>query len=951
MSSNSKSRSLGHAGESQLSSILELFEWGPVSTGKHDTGTDLFVQVREPDLFDGEAVLGVQVKTGKSYFKEQSRKNGDICGWWHQETPSRRFDYWTKHVVPHVLVLCDPCDPEDPRTWKFFWVYVTPEELKSTGKGRKILVPANQVIDKEHRKQLAAVAYDRRHPPVLEGTAFRAAAENIAKNQQLRHALIAPRLVAPHRNTGYETPIGAVEGIALLAQGRFDDVDEFVKRHAEVPHPRDEPTEGGDWIWSFAAAIWNWAETDSVDRLRAAYQSAPNGTEQAASGVFLACALRRFHIHGEVTGPYDGHGEATAVLDELLERADLNPADHGWVLIQRACTKLDVSNDDDVRSDASTALRNFVDGSDVTVTALAAAATGLLWSMDAASNFAEADLRDLLTTSDNAVSWWQAQTVSTALSAAATTRFRSWTEKRELISFRSNTTDNNLFSAELNADLVGSHGTWRHISSLRAQHRLVSAADSRDEVRELLEGLDALRRSGDCSSLESSIAHLRRVGPTEAIVKFVNRIPSDGWTSTEAPANFDALRRAGDLMDEATATDLLVWITRLMSRDTNEYDERILQTVIAEHAVFYAAEGLMSSAAGRAHQAVAEMITTLPQAAFDDWSSRLPVVITQLEFDHVAVPERTALSEFAYRDHGLSGTAALRWLVANHDTEALAELKHRARNGETTVLSAIPVSEFEEAEARPIIDRLADKVKDMVLSARKGTFNLGGSDHGGVLTSLNLRFPGVACWDPVIELLFESRAYERDKRYACTRIINESERMPSQISERLAGSIGAIGEAATVTGVASGASIAIATGIAIGAPSGDEADTAITRLASGFRQERQDAALLLGAGHRPTMQPALASLIADARFEVRHETAVAVGKLAAASPSPQIEGMARRIAGGEGTDLSESLLLGLVRQDEQMSELGLEIARQVVQSPSARVRHRAHRLLKRHGAQ
>ena len=949
MSSNYNSRSLGHAGETQLSSILELFDWGPVSTGKHDSGTDLFVQVREPDLFDGEAVLGVQVKTGASYFREQSKKNGDISGWWYSENPPRHFDYWTKHVVPHVLVLCDPCDPEDPRTWKFFWVYVTSEEVKSAGKGRKILVPANQVIDKEHRRRLAAVAYDQKHSPVLEGTAFEAAAKNMAPSQQLRYALIAPRLVAPHRNAGYGTPIGAVEGIALLVQGRFDDVDEFAKQHAEVPHPKDEPTEGEDWTWSFAAAIWNWAETDSVDRLRAVYQSAPGGTEKAASGVFLACTLRRFHVQGEATGPRDGHGEATAVLDELVKGADLDPADLGWVLVQRACTTLDVGNDDDVRSDASAALRNFVDGSDVTVTALAAAAIGMVWSMDASSNFAEADLSRLLTTSDNAVAWWQSQTVSTALSAAATAQFRSWTDKRSFLYHQGNTSATGLFSAELNADLLGDHGTWRHLSSLRARYRLVSAADSRDEVGELVEGLDALRRSGDCSSLESSITHLRRVGPTEAIVKFVNRIPSGGWTSTEAPANFDALRKAGDLMDQASATDLLIWIPRIMGGDTTVDDERILQTVIAEHAVFGAAEGLMSSADGRAHQAVAEMIAALPHAVFDDWSSCLPFVIIQLEFDHVAVSERTALCELGYRDHGRSGTAALRWLVANHDTEALVELKHRARNGETAVLSAIPASALDEAEARPIIDRLADVVRDKVSSPQKGSFEFGGSDNSGVLTSLNLWFPGVARWEPVIELLFESRAYERDKRYACTRIINESERVPSRISERLASNIDAIGNAAGVVGVVSGASIATATGIAIGALSGDEADTAIARLASGSSQERQDAALLLGSGHRPNMQPALAALAADARFEVRHVTAEAVGKLAAANPSPQIEGLARRIAGGEGTDLSRTLLAGLFRQDQQMSELGLEIARQLAQSPSARVRHRAHRLLKRHG--
>ena len=642
MSFKNNSRRLGPAGESRLKSDLEMFGWGPVPTGNHDSGTDFFVQVREPALFDGQAVLGVQVKTGTSYFSRPSKENGNTSGWWFRENSPRHFDYWTKHVVPHVLVLWNPTD------WVSYWVYVTADEVKSTGKGRKILIPADQTIDEEHRNRLAAVAYDRKSPPTLEGTAFRAAAENIAQNQQLRYALIAPRLVAPHRNLGYGKPIGAVEGLALLARGRFSCLREFAKQHPDVPDVENEPFEGGDWTWSFVAAIWNWVETDSVDRLRVVFQSAQDANEKVASGVFLACALRRFHIHGETAEPHYGHCEAMEVLDELLESDDLGRADLGWVLVQRACTRFDIGSDDDVRSDASAALTNFVDGNDVTATALAAAATGMVWSIVATTHFAEADLQGLLTTSDNAVAWWQSQTISTALTATVTTQFHSWAEKRDLISFPGNTSATNLFSAELNADLLGDHGTWRHMSSLKARQRLMSAADSGDEVGELVEGLDALRRSGDGSSLELAIAHLRRVGPTEAVVKSVNRIPSGGWTSTESPANFDALRRAGDLLCEKTATDLLIWIARIMGGDRTDDDERILQTVIAEHAVFGAAEGLLWSAAGRAHQAVAEMIVALPPVAHELPARRLPVLVSRLEFDQVAVSERTALSELGH---------------------------------------------------------------------------------------------------------------------------------------------------------------------------------------------------------------------------------------------------------------------------------------------------------------
>ncbi len=209
----------------------------------------------------------------------------------------------------------------------------------------------------------------------------------------------------------------------------------------------------------------------------------------------------------------------------------------------------------------------------------------------------------------------------------------------------------------------------------------------------------------------------------------------------------------------------------------------------------------------------------------------------------------------------------------------------------------------------------------------------------------------MARWDPVIELLCEPLVLERDKRASCLRIIEAQELLPSGPRERLALNVDSIGIAVSALGTSSVSSIGVATSIALGAISGDDADTAITRLAFGSPQERQDATALLGSGYRPDLQPVLAGLVGDARFEVRHAAAEAVGKLAAANPSPQISELARHIAADRGTDLPEMLLIGLAQQEYLASDVAVELAQQLSGSLSARLRHRAKRLLSRHSSQ
>ena len=132
MTSNSDPEITGDVGEGAVDTMLRRLGWNVWSTNDRDRGTDLIVLTRD---IDRPVAFGVQVKSGGSYFtSEEHDDNGDVLGWWHADTSSH-FDYWSNHTLPHILVLYD--DDEGIRCW----VHVTSDEVRSTGKGRKILVP------------------------------------------------------------------------------------------------------------------------------------------------------------------------------------------------------------------------------------------------------------------------------------------------------------------------------------------------------------------------------------------------------------------------------------------------------------------------------------------------------------------------------------------------------------------------------------------------------------------------------------------------------------------------------------------------------------------------------------------------------------------------------------------------------------------------------------------
>lgn len=921
----SREQQTGTAGVSAVCSHFELIGWGPVRNQEHDLGTDLFVQVRDTRRFDRGLIVGAQVKAGKSYFKKPHLDGKkEVLGWWYYEAGTKHFDAWVTHCLPHLLILHD----SDKNV--SYWVHVTTDTVTSTRQGCKILVPAHQTIDQQHADDLLAVASEQRAAPALEGTAFSAAAEHIAPARRLRHALVAPRLIAPHPNVGYDRVIDSVEGVALLTEGRIQDLEQFANKHPDVPNP-ENASANSDWTWRFVAAIWNWAQTDSVHQLREVFASAPTTDAKAASGVFLACTL----------GRTEQHASALTALDDLLGEDCLPPIDHGWVLVQRSRIKAETGDISGARDDAVAAQRFFVgDADDVTVSALESAAA---WVLFETGFFKESDLAKLLTASDTAVSWWRSETISSALSATELSRYRSWVEDSSVSFSTEEPGIGGFFAAELSADIAGEQSRWRAASALRARNRLMSASTSCEEVSGIVEGLDALRRSGDYRSLTLAMARFRSVGPLRALSTAVNKIPLRNWTHTTALSNFEALAVSGDLMDEQLASQLLMRSIQLLNGDSGDLLAGARHTFHIPIYTLKAVIGLLSAATTTMHADVARLIasqTPPPNPLVNDLARSVGL----LDFDQVRAPDRQALWEFGQRDSGQCGTAVLGWLAANGNCNAQAEVVARATQGDLYALSALgDLRTLDETTAAALIEQLRSMATEALSEAHRRFYTFG-DNRGETLARLNLLFPSQASWDEVIELLRHPCVTVHHKRRICSRITHLSSQVPEDVRTSLVDNIDSISRAEQGFGFTDVGGAPVTLAIAIGAIDGDDADAAAMRLACGSQLERKDAAASLGLGQCPNMQPILAALVGDRHVQVRTQAAWAVGRLVNTSQKEWIHLLAQRVVTSDGTRLPLALLAGL-SDESSLAALGIDIAGHLVTHPSGRVRREADRLL------
>ncbi|WP_406281474.1 DUF4365 domain-containing protein [Streptomyces sp. NBC_00209] len=977
----SEQEQTGGGGVSRVVADFTDLGWGPVENSRHDLGIDLFLQVRDARRFDRIILMAAQVKSGPSYFNAPtSDERGNCTGWWYAEGHARHFEDWVQHALPHVLVM------HDAATRISYWVHVTNEAVQRTGNGFKIHVPIHQTVELSNREALEEVAASAKQQPVLQGTSFAAGAKAVAPGRALRHALLTPRLIAPHRNTGFERTLASEEAIALITQGRIQDLQWYVE---EGSNPRLAGADSGSklWEWRFYSAYHD-AVVDSriqplLDLARTTCPTPPTPGERkpkqeqahriaavvVASAALLTAAERL--------------AEAEALLKAAGE--DLLPIDQAWVLMHRAIVLSEQGDLGASRRLAAEAQRTVaLDLDDVTAAAIGAAAADFLFRT---SGVEARDLGATMAAIDTAASWWRSQTVAWALEDHEEKAFRAWGECEDSGTWPSKEAQNRLLSASLSASLTGARGPAAAALAQHARHEVIqheaswrsgAAAELSRQGRQpgeipagphgrgLEEALDELRRHGCSKTLQTAVQRLWAAGPASPVQAAVRRSVTAPWTHTNAPTKMVLLRYAGDLLPAELADQAGHHCLNLLE-DPEPFAQRVWPTFSVDREAHRALRRVLPAATDAIHVETADtLLRVLPDRPGNPAEADLIKLAACLRPSAVsAFSDRLRAAAIVHSNARMSA-ALLGVLIAGGDSTAEAELLRRTEAGDIEAIGEVrSPADLSPSAGQRVIDLAATHCGQQLDDARRNRWGLGGWDWARLLTLCNFFFPQYARWDSVIDIVLDPQVAQEHKAGAVRALTTRADQLPATAAARL--------QAAFETGLPSIKGVPVLTdqtaaltqaSFALGlALKTVDSTTAIHRILTWLRgsaSQRRSAAHLVTAlsqhTNDPLIQGTLIALTSDPQYQVRAAAVSSLARGLPRNPTPAVKAALDAAANEPGCrvplavahalrqtpDAQENLRVLAGRLQQHMSALVRAAATPTTSPPATDTPHPAH---------
>lgn len=748
----------GSAGQSFVKGQFEELDWGANLNVEHDLGTDLWLMARDERRFDLRELVGVQVKTGNSYFDSPEHDDaGEVAGWWYAESDDSHFDYWCDHSIPHLLVL------HDLETHTSYWVQVTREKLKSTGKGRKILVPATSIVDRAHFDDLVRVATSRRPVWQWEGSAWDGAS-TVAQAALLRYSLVTPRLVAPHPNKG-QTELDALEAIAVLTQMRLSEIQRLGD---DGGVDIDEARASDSWEWRLFAVLYDWVTEGARDGFAGVIEDAESADRRVAASVCLAVALLE-----------DGRpGDAAQLLQRELDADEADPTDRAWVLAQLSQCLQEFGDLAGARQAAlDVQARHRTGSSDPTASAFAASAASVVFSL---GNWDEPTLVGAIRSSDTVASWWRSQTMVSGLANHFDESFKSWVGDSSTTFASGDQAWLKLRSTMLLAGFAADRPGWRNAGSRLARRQLMTTSDTGAVVA----ALDALRLSGEDKLIKPVVTRLLRLGPTEALERVGSQLDFAASTRSSLQADIEFVRNAADVLVTADCERFLDWALSTLD-DPSVLMNRLSPTFLISHAILGMLRSLTNAVGRTGRRRVIEHLLALPELNDQLVAQGYGRVLAAIPEEEWLVSDLDRLRERPSEDNW-EFTDDVATLLARTDPAFRATLASRIEGGDLSALHSYGnVTELDAGTAARAIESLGRAVRDQADAARCGSFGLGGYDALDALVLLNAWHPEVSDWDAVEEILSFPGAHPEHVGGGIRRLGVLAEHVPGIVRDRL----------------------------------------------------------------------------------------------------------------------------------------------------------------------
>jgi len=752
---------LGIVGESAVKLFFDRLGWGPLSTGKHDLGTDLFVQLRDREGVDLGIMIGVQVKTGDTWFREHTAI-GERHGWWFREGDQKHRNYWADHHIPHILVI------QDAKQEKQFWARLDNKTIETTDAGIRVFVPDDQQLSDECAGLWINMAAEARKLQSFEGSRWTFNITQLPQSEWPRYALLASRITAPHPNQGFEVPINWAEATALCIEADSRRWEHFAKQYDDVPSPADAQDSDNPG-WRFAAAVASWTEGDS-HLLESLDTTTLPPSLQVAHAVCLSLALQ------------DRGRRHDAINLLRSHRTDREySADQAWLAVQVGWALFDDGNIEGARSAFRESIQMHA-GFPSSLVNSAIRSAGIMALFDTAPGLS-GDVATTVQAYDSTLSWWRTEKVENALNRFLRRSYSRWAHDPSRTIGAADITHNDLVSAELTARIVGNRRSARYAAYLRSMANL--ALPQRDDTS-IEDQLETLRTAGYAKELSLALKHLRNEGPLAAINAYIANIKPSGSTPTSIMADLSSIQIAGDFLPTAAAQH---WV-EYMSRSFTSHDGFLQKFNLDSdhrHKLLEALSGLRLHFTKQQELRIIDLTVDLPPDSPELLKNPLNAALKSLSLAVVNESEERINA----RIHALPEDCWIYMLLvafrAPNSEEARSALSARIRNDTLSALSSgVSLDTLTEDEANAVIDACSRAIDRY--NAEINGYSMGGVDVYRVAVQMALVGPGATranAWNLVVTSLTSISPLQDRKTDALKLLAANAHRIPDRDREVL----------------------------------------------------------------------------------------------------------------------------------------------------------------------
>lgn len=725
-----KTEATGTSGQSFVKAHFEKLGWAVMPNAEHDLGTDMVIQARDTGRFDLGLLLGVQVKSGTSHFREPCEVGGELTGWWFREDEDH-FNYWLGYQAAHIVVL------HDQDSGIAYWVHVTEGQVKVTGVRRKILVPVGQTVDAGHLDTLIKVAESKTRPPQWEGSVWDLPTLQIPISAKLRYALITPRLLGPHPDADVDD-LGAEQAVGLAVQMRLHSIERLKDKW-----PLLDPaaaSESEDWTWRLYGALREWLSTANHDDLKALIATASTPAQHVAAAV---CVSHAMFEEGDPAG-------ALEVIETGLALDGLSPADQRWLEAHKSRMDYELGELDAAR-EMALSVKQMAKSmlGDPTLRVLLGSASQMVFNL---GDWSPESLADVVRGRDSMANLWRTQVVSEGLSKQSEDTFRRWAPDNSVTFGAADVPWLSFRSAMLLSAYAADTPGWRYAALLLARRQLLSSADV--NIPQWV--LDLLRLSGADKDIRRVADRLLKVGPAEPLIEAASQLDLGRSTRSALQASITLIERSADLVSAEVGDRHAKWALDVLN-GTNNTPAQLKPQFFVTDALLKMLRALWRSTSATTKDDVKRHILDLPTVENQLIAGGYARLMARIEEDVWSDDE---VAELASRPQGdnFELIDAIEGLRAPRSSDFRATLLGRIRVGDLKALASYgSVKSLPEDVADGAIRSLTVKVSDQTKSARKGAYGMGGPDLLQALVLLNVWHPGQADWQTCYDALAEPK--------------------------------------------------------------------------------------------------------------------------------------------------------------------------------------------------